>query len=307
MNKRHVFGHVLLSGAMVSLGASFVAAKSVVGVFPNALALELRLSVACLVIVPLAMIVHRGPTLLMKGHGRALAVQAVVGVVLSNLFVLQALKGGAAIATGVSFGLLPVAIVLLSGIFLHEPISRSRRYAVAFAAAGAALLMIGGTSPRILRPDEASNGLLALSAVACSAAFVILSKHLSGRLPPLILSAGVSVIGLIILLPFAVREAQGFDFAEVPWQHWVGLASWTAAAGIAYPLMLYAGLSRSHASDAGVFTVAVPLSTLVLSHLWLDEAVTLIHMIGGLCAVLSVLILSGRRSSLGLPHPAHAA
>lgn len=54
----------------------------------------------------------------------------------------------------------------------------------------------------------------------------------------------------------------------------------------------YAGISKVDASAAGVLTSVLPVSAVALSGLFLRETITLAQLIGGICVIMAVIIVS---------------
>ena len=102
-----------------------------------------------------------------------------------------------------------------------------------------------------------------------------------------------------MITPLAVHEARDFNIAGVATTDWLALFWWAVANGIGYFWLWFAGVARVDAHAAGVATVALPLSTLPLSFLFLGEIITSEHLIGAGCAMAAVLIVSS--PSLGIP------
>ena len=136
-----------------------------------------------------------------------------------------------------------------------------------------------------------------MCAVLCEGAFTIFAKLLSRRLSPCATAAMVSSVSLLMIAPFAVYEAERFDFAAVSMQDWLALVWWAAASGIGYFWLWFAGVGRVEAHVAGVATVVLPLSTLLLSYLILHETISQAHLLGAGCGIAAVLIISLRPGS----------
>lgn len=287
-------GLLILTIAMIFLGSSFVAGKSMATAVPVSMALTARLILSAAILVPL--LVQREGGLPRLGHWCCclLCLEALLGVVAFNFLIFEAYKYASAASVGIVFGLLPIIVAVMSAVFLAERLRGAAIVAILLAGIGTAQLN-QASAPTAWAEAMATIGLLlALGAVLCEGAFTILGKGLGRFLSPLATAALVSVVGLLMIAPFAIHEARAFHFAGVAPSDWLALAWWASASGIGYFWLWFIGVSRVAAHAAGVVTVALPLSTLLLSSLVLHEAITHEHLIGAGCAMAAVLIVSAR-------------
>jgi drug/metabolite transporter (DMT)-like permease len=282
-------GFSILTIAMVLLGSSLIAGKSMVASMPISLALAIRLTLSSAIMLPLLLQrEHRLPRLDRHCCGLVF-LEALVGVVAFNFVVFNAYAYASAASVGIIFGLLPIVVAAMSALFLAERLRGRAVVAIGLAALGMAELGRAGAGPT-------APGLIGLSlglaAVICEGAFTIIAKALARRMSPLATAALVSVVSLVIITPMAVCAARDFDFADVAASDWLALGWWAAASGIGYFWLWFVGVARVDAHAAGVVTVALPLSTLPLSVLFLDETITGAQLTGAACAIAAVLIMS---------------
>jgi drug/metabolite transporter (DMT)-like permease len=285
-------GLLILTIAMIFLGSSFVAGKSMVAAVPISMALAARLILSAAILVPL--LVQRERGLPRLGHWCCclLCLEALLGVVVFNFLIFEAYKYASAASVGIVFGMLPIIVAVMAAVFLAERLRGAAIIAILFAAIGTAQLSQAGAPTAWAEAMATAGLLLAFGAVLCEGAFTILGKGLARLLSPLAIAALVSVVGLLMIAPFAIHEARAFHFAGVATRDWLALAWWASASGIGYFWLWFIGVARVDAHAAGVVTVALPLSTLLLSSLVLHEAITREHLIGAGCAMAAVLIVS---------------
>jgi drug/metabolite transporter (DMT)-like permease len=215
----------------------------------------------------------------------------LVGVVLFNLVLFQAYRHASVASVGVIFGVLPIAVALMSAAFLAEPLKLPALVAVLLAAFGTAQLNDRSTGISV-EVASTLGVLLCLCAVVCEGAFTILGKLLSRHLSACATAALVSSVSLLMIAPFGFYQIQDFDLATLSVRDWLALLWWAGASGIGYFWLWFAGVARVEAHVAGIVTVVLPLSTLLLSYLILDETIGTSHMLGAGCGIAAVLIIS---------------
>ena len=292
-------GFSILTIAMVLLGSSFVAGKSMVASVPISVALAFRLTLSSAIMVPLLLQRERRLPRLGRRCCCLLCLEALIGVVAFNFLIFQAYNYASAASVGIVFGLLPIIVAVMSALFLAERLRGPAIVAILLAALGMTQLSRAGASMPWTEASTLMGLMLSFGAVLCEGAFTIIGKALARSLSPLAIAALVSIASLLMVTPLAVHEARDFDFTGVATTDWLALFWWAAASGIGYFWLWFAGVARVDAHAAGVVTVALPLSTLPLSFLFLNEIITSEHLIGAGCAMAAVLIVSG--PSLGIP------
>lgn len=284
-------GFVILTIAMTFLGSSFVAGKSMVTALPISVALAARLMLSVAILVPLLIQRERRLPRLGRRCCCLVCLEALLGVIVFNFLVFEAYNYASAASVGIVFGMLPIIVAVMSAVFLAERLTGPAIIAILLAAMGTAQL--SQASATTAWAETATLGLsLTFGAVLCEGAFTILGKALARVLSPLATAALVSFVGLLMIAPFAVHEARGFDSAGVATSDWLALVWWAMASGVGYFWLWFAGVARVDAHAAGVATVTLPLSTLALSFLVLHETITSEHLIGAGCAMAAVLIVS---------------
>ena len=285
-------GFSILTIAMILLASSFVAGKSMAASVPISVALAVRLLLSAAIFVPLLVQRERRLPRLGRRCCCLLCLEALLGVVVFNVLVFEAYKYASAASVGIVFGMLPIIVAVMSAVFLAERLRGPAIIAILLAAMGTAQLSQANASTAWAEAVTTIGLLLTFGAVLCEGAFTILGKALARLLSPLATAALVSVVGMLMIAPFAVDDARDFDFAGVATCDWLALVWWAMASGIGYFWLWFAGLACVDAHAAGVVTVALPLSTLPLSSLLLHETITSEHLIGAGCAMAAVLIIS---------------
>jgi drug/metabolite transporter (DMT)-like permease len=194
-----------------------------------------------------------------------------------------------ALAAGVIMAAIPAAVALLARIFLGEPIRGRIMLAIGCAMAGVVLLALskdagsGG-------PDVYWGYLLLLGAVFCEASYVVIGKHLTGKLSSRRISALINLWGLVLVTPLGLWQAASFDFSTVPPQLWALLLFYSIAASMLTVWLWMQGLRQVPAPQAGVFTVLLPISAAAVGVVFLGEAFGSGHVMALLLSLAGLLL-----------------
>lgn len=212
---------------------------------------------------------------------RLLFLESFLGNFLFSVCMLFGVSMTSAVAAGVIMASIPATVALLSWLFLRERITLRTGLAVACAVAG---VMLVSLSKQNVEPQVAANlepgslaknawlgNLLLLGAVICEAAYAVIGKKLTGVLSPKRITALINLWGFALVTPFGLWMAWRFDFAAVSSSSWLLLLFYSLAASVWTVWLWMTGLKTVPASQAGVFTVLLPISAAAVGVLVLGE------------------------------------
>ena len=246
-----------------------------------------RFSISGLLAVPLFFYTraYRWPrTALWKAVG-----WSVLGTIVYQLAIVNALRWTSAATAGIILGLEPVIILALESLFLRRLPRRHLVISVALGIVGVVLVVgIGAGSA----PHESLGVLLALIAALAWSLYVVGSKPLGSRHG----SAGLTAIsavsaglGLGLLfgaaIPAAARHASTADAAV--------LAATVLASSLIGFLAWNWGASRTNSSQAGVFLYLVPLFSVIGGAVLLRERLSPSDLAGA-AFIIAALITAHR-------------
>lgn len=188
------------------------------------------------------------------------------------LFEAKALQYTSASQAGMVASLMPLITAILAGYILKEVITRRLIFGSVLAMAGVIALSLSATST-----ESATNPILGnfleLCAMTCGAGYTIVAKYLSSKFNAIFITATQSFIGVVLFLPFFLYE---YNTMEMTFS--VNAMSWIAYLGIVatlggYGLFNYA-ITKIPASKVVVYVNLIPIFTLILAYIILNEKFT---------------------------------
>ena len=196
-----------------------------------------------------------------------------------SICMLFGVAATSAVAAGVVMAAIPAAVALMSRIFLGERITRRVQAAIGLAVAGIGLLALARV------PDGAGQApaapwwgyALLLGAVVCEASYVVIGKRLAASVSPQRISAVINLWGLVLITPMGLWQAWSFPFEKVEAATWGLLVFYALAASVVTVWLWMRGLRHVPASQAGIFTVCLPLSAAAVGVVWLGEPFGPVH------------------------------
>jgi drug/metabolite transporter (DMT)-like permease len=223
---------------------------------------------------------------LTRGTRRLLFLESLLGNFLFSICMLYGVSLTSAVSAGVIMASIPAVVAILSWALLGERVSGRVWIAVACAVAGIGLLATGKEAGGDTGQAVLGN-LLVVAAVLCEASYAVIGKKLTGVLGPRRITSLVNLWGLVLMTPFGLYQAWGFDFAAVRPGTWLLLLFYSLAASVWSVWLWMTGLRQVPAALGGVFTVMLPVTAALVGVVVLDEP------FGGLQAVSFALALAG--------------
>ena len=273
---------------MSLVGAYVALVKPLTALFPIFALAFLRFAIAAVALLPWTWR-SAGEPPLSRSESWQLFLQSFFGNFLFSICMLWGVALTSATASGLVLGALPVVVALLSGALLRERISGRLLLAVLCAAAGIVVVQLA--KPASLDASSSWVGdALVFGAVCCEALYVVIGKRLAATRTPMRVSAWINLWGLALTTPLGLWQIARVDWSSIVPRTWAYLVFYSLAASVVAVALWMSGLRRISAGFAGVFTVALPLSTTAVAVTVLGEALTWLHAIALACASLAIAL-----------------
>ena len=295
MDKRKRAAYIELTLAMVIVGSSIVVGKLLVANFPVFLVLGLRFGIASIVLVPLLLIQEGNNFVIGKRDWGILFLQAFTGVFLFSVFLLYGLKFTNATEASIITSTNPAVVGVISFLFLREKLTFNKIIGIVLAVCGVLLINILGKTVETERGMLPILGnVLVFGSVVGTALFTILRKVSSNTISPLLNAMVMSVLGVVLFLPFTLYEAMQFDFSSITVIDWILVFYYGIVVTVVAFILWFQGVTKVSASTAGVFTSIMPISAVLLSYVILREPFAWSHVWGGLCIFVGIGFIMNR-------------
>jgi drug/metabolite transporter (DMT)-like permease len=226
-----------------------------------------------------------------------LFMESFFGNFLFSVCMLFGVSMTSAVSAGVIMASIPAVVALLSWVLLKEKIGPRIWAAVACAAAGIGLLALvkhGPTADSANHTIDASRAALGnalvFGAVLCEAIYTVIGKKLTGSVSPKRISAIINLCGFLLVTPMGLYVALQFDFGSVHAASWLLLVFYALAASVWTVWLWMTGTKHVPASQAGVFTVMLPIAAALVGVLVLGEALRGMQLLAFGIALLGVLM-----------------
>ena len=264
-------------------GTGFFFGKVALDEMPVATTVLFRFAFACAGLLPVVFFDH--PRFNGKEWGWVLAA-SVLGVPVQYLVQFKGLSLTTVSHASLMVATLPMLLAVAAVLFSREQLHFGGWLALAASTIGAGLIALSSkNSSGAVRASTYGDLLVVLSMFA-AIAWILISKRLMRQYSPMIVTASVYWIGML-LLAVVVLIASGVPSVHYSTRAWVAVAEQGLLATASTTLLWNWGLKRTPASQAGIFVNLEPLVGAILG-------VSLLHENLGIMAVAgAALIIEG--------------
>ena len=204
------------------------------------------------------------------------------------IFEAKAIQLTTASQVGMITSLMPVITAMAAGYFLKEIITKQLLLGSFIAIAGVVWLSLQSTSS-VSAPNPILGNFFELLAMVCAAGYTIVARYLADKYSALFITAIQVFIGTIFFFPFFLYEFNTTEFnitlTSILCVLYLGIVVTLGG----YGLYNFA-LTKIEASKAAVFIYLIPVFTLILAFLVLNEKLTIIELIASVTILFGVFV-----------------
>lgn len=273
--KTDPIGILFLLIAMLTWASSFIALKSAIGPLGPMSVVFGRMVIASLCFV---YFIKQFRSLSFTRHDiKYILLLTLFEPCFYFIFEAKALQLTTASQAGMITSMMPLMTAIAASFVLKEYLSKRIVIGSVLAVVGAIWLSLGAQSS-----ENASNPLLGnfleFCAMICGTWYAISVRYLSQKFSALFLTAIQAFVGTIFFFPLAVWE-----YFTLPMTLSLEVFGWLCYLGIVVTLggygMFNLALSRIEASKASVFVNLIPVFTVLLAYLFLNERLSQTEML----------------------------
>ncbi|RNB77680.1 EamA family transporter [Brevibacillus panacihumi] len=235
-----------------------------------------------------------------------LSIQALFGVFLFRMFLLNGLLHTSAGEAGIITGATPAVTVLLAMLLLKETVNRTALLGIVSTVAGILLIqnLLAPGSISTFSINHFAGNVLVLCAAVSESLFNIFSRiavktEASHREPlhPIAQTALVTAMALTLCLIPAIFEQPVSTLFAIDWKQWLALVWYGPFVTAIAFIFWYAGIKRCDAQTAAALSGMMPFSALLLSVIVLGERAGWQQWSGGLLVILGMILIGGNQPS----------
>lgn len=202
------------------------------------------------------------------------------------IFEAKAIENTTASQAGMITAMLPILVMITATVFLKERTGVKGWLGGALAVFGVCWLTLE-SSPSESAPNPMLGNFYEFLAMVCAAGYTVALRSLTERYSPLFLTAIQAVIGCLFYLPFLFLPGTTLPESYEPVSSFAVIYLGAVITLGAYGLYNY-GLKHVPASKAASFVNLIPVFTVLLGWLILDESFTKIQCVAAVVVMIGV-------------------
>jgi drug/metabolite transporter (DMT)-like permease len=286
-NRPSLSSYILLFLPPVFWSSNFIVGKALVGIVPPWTLNTGRFTVSALILLPALLYRKEWPP---RETWLPLILMSITGVFAFNAVLYIGLRYTSAINATLVNATTPVTTALIAWLMIGEEITRRRVAGILLSFAGIGWIVSHGSLDTLLSLNFNVGDVIVFFATSLWGFYMVMAKPMMRHFSPLALTSITTVIGALFLLPAAALEldAQPVDL----WRSEVILAF--LYLGIFPSFLSFLMWNRSVQTfgpgRASLAYNTLPLFAVILAGIFLDEALRVYQIVGGIVIIVGVLI-----------------
>ena len=188
----------------------------------------------------------------------------------------------------------PIAIALLAATFLREKMSAKMVLGIVISIVGVGVIVAQGSWQVITASAYNPGDLIIVATLFAWGIYTTYGRHLMQVVSPLTATTYAYIAGATYLLIACwLTEWESWQVAETRWDSWLAVAYQSTLGTFAH-FWYYQAVEILGPSRAGVFINLVPVMAIGIAYVFLDEVLTLPHLVGGLIVLIGVGVAARR-------------
>ncbi|KIL34901.1 transporter [Cohnella kolymensis] len=298
--------YILLALTSLLWAGNFVGGKYVIAAADPVTGAVLRYVIACVLFL-FIVLAREKKFMPPRSTWLPLFWMGVTGVALFNLLMYWALERTTADHVGLLSALNPLSIAAANGLILREKIHFAGKLGMLVSLLGVVVVLTEGHPQRLAQFQFNTGDLLMLGAVVSWGLYAVAGRQATRELSPLMSTFWSSVIGTVVMLPFAIAT---WRVEQPDPAFWTAVVYSAIGGTVLATLFWNIGVKQLGGTSAGLFLNLNPFFTALLAFLLLGETLKPAHWVGVAFIVAGVLLFTytaKRRTKRGVREGEEAA
>ena len=183
----------------------------------------------------------------------------------------------------------PISITIIAALFLGEKITWKKAGGIACAMAGVLVVLGSNTFRNFELKGNLLGDLLVFASIFMWGIFTVMGKGMTQKLSAIELTALVTFMGTLYMLPMGWMEMRhsSFSLSSITMEGWAAVAFLGITCSFMATLLYVLALERTESQKVGVYLYTIPPMTYVVAGLYLGESIGLNLILG------SIIVMTG--------------
>lgn len=286
-NEKNIYALMIL--ATLFWSGAFIAGKFGVREFPPFSLTFFRFAIAS-VIIFFIMIKYEKNWRIKPGDVPIFLVLGIVGMFGYHVFFFTALKYTSAINSSLIAATNPLITAVLASVFLGDKLNIKKAGAIFLSLFGVLLTITEGNFKIVVQAGFNRGDILMLAAVICWAVYSIISKKVTSRYSPIVLTAYSFIACAVSLIPFVIAENPFSYLGTTTVSGWTAVLYMAIFPSVIGYLVQQISLKSIGPRRTAIFINLVPVFSIILSVLILHETISLFKIFSSSLIIAGVFV-----------------
>lgn len=290
--------YFLLILTVLFWSGNFIVGRGIHNEIPPATLAFWRWTVALLIILPFSVghIINQKD--LIRQNWKIITLLAILSVTSFSIFIYHALKSSTVTNTVLINSMIPIFIVIVSWLGFRERITLRQGVGVAISLTGLFFIISGGNLSKLTDVRFSQGDIWTISAGISWALYSVLLRKCPIEINALSFLSTTIIIGVLFISPFYIWEissGQTMNFTHAA----IGSIIYVAlfASVLAY-IFWNKAIQMIGANKTGIFIHLMPVFSIVLAIIFLDENLRSYHIKGAILIFLGIFLTTVNRLNL---------
>ena len=289
--------YLLLLLAMLFWSGNSVIARGLIDLVPPMHLSFWRWSVALLILLPFGWRPFWAERAVYARHWRLVGGLALLSVALFNSLLYLALQTTTVIHVSLVTTAIPAVTVLSAWIALGETVRRRATFGMAAAFFGVVVIIFKGDLAAVIALDLNPGDLITLAAVLCWSVYMVFLRRLPVKLDPVGFLFAITALGTVLLVPLFAAEVLSGRTMAVSTGSLAGILYLAVFASVLAFVFFNYGVAKLGANRATQFNYLMPIFSVALAMIFLDEQFQVFHAVG-IALILAGVWMAARKRAL---------
>ena len=217
------------------------------------------------------------------------------GVTFLYVFQFYSLRFISATEGSIIINLHAIFAMLLSAVFLKEPLTPRKTVGVFVAFSGVIVIAIRNATLTSMNLIESVGVLLMMAAALCWAFYSVYGKKVLERYSNQVATSCVFLLGTLYLIPFAMSEGRIGALVSSSSLIWFSIVFLAIPSSVVAYILWNRLIREIDVTKVLVSLYVIPIPTAILSYIFLDETITYSVVLGAALVIAGVYLTESSR------------
>ena len=186
----------------------------------------------------------------------------------------------------------PISILIIAVLFMGEKLTLKKGLGLLTAISGVIIVMGLNTLSSFDIKAHIRGDLLVIASIFMWGIFTVLGKNMTKKMNALELTAIVTFIGSLYMIPFGWVEMHRINFSmlSINTNAWLAIAFLGITCSFLATMLYFVALERTESQKVGVYLYTIPPMTYIIAAFYLGENIGTNLIIGSIFVLVGVYI-----------------